>query len=301
MIKINLAPEEELEDKLWWLPMVLGAVFVFAGTYFVVDHYHEQIRIETIAINDEAAENQRGFEELRPKSQEYKARSEEKRDLENRLAALSRITESKILRYRPVILLEHLQNLKPEGIWFRTVNLLKTRQDAPEEPAPAPGVPTGQTGDEVAAQAAQARINTEADMHEIVIEGSAFDNILVAEFLSALKSTQTQEVDPTALRTMVYFSDVKLEQTTSGTEELVTFGQMQNQGNQAQFPNVAGNVQGANTQAQPINAPVRQTVGEEVTVFKIVLKFREHAASVRSPRMQTFSFRPDFNKKFTMY
>ena len=50
----------------------------------------------------------------------------------------------------------------------------------------------------------------------VEIKGAAFDNIMIAEFLTALDSTKTQEVDHIDLRTQVYFDSANLEGTTLG-------------------------------------------------------------------------------------
>lgn len=316
MIKINLAPEEELENHFWWVPLVIAVVVLFFVSKFAVQMYLDDLRTQIVSIQAETEEHNRGFEELKSKQDEFKARDAEREDLENRLAALQRITESKILRYRPVILLEHLQNLKPEGIWFNRVSLLKTvaeqdpqaagngavQEQTPEALAAAAAAEAAKTADGAAPQQNLiARINKEADQHEITITGRAFDNILVAEFLSALKSTQSQEVDPTSLRTMVYFSEIQLKQTSKTTEQLV---------DNVLAPNLANAVQGAAAQTGLPNQPGVQTPaaaaprpvkGEIVTEFEITLKFREHPTPIKNQAMQTFSFMPDHNKRFTMY
>ncbi|MDA9951228.1 hypothetical protein N9D31_01510 [Oligoflexaceae bacterium] len=328
MIKINLAPEEELENKLWFVPLVIGAALLFFVSSYALEVYLDDIRVEIEIVENETKEHQRGFEELKSKQEEFKVRDAERGDLENRLAALQRITESKILRFRPVILLEHLQNLKPEGIWFSEVSLLKTQPVVSEEfPRPAAEIaPTGDVeegageGVEEAetetkpaplsnSQLTAQRINDEADKHSIKIVGRAFDNILVAEFLSALKSTQMQEVDPASLRTMVYFSEIELKQTVAAKESVIgprpreADGQNNGQNND----NITNQIFTQNGLASPGQSqPETQTraaeeEGEIVTEFEITLKFREHPSPLKGTAMQTYSFRPNFSKKFTMY
>lgn len=283
MIKINLAPEEEIESKLWWLPLVLGIVAIYLITSYAVTLYHDDIKAEMASVKDESNEYQRGFRELSGKQKEFQERDAERKDLNNRLASLQRITESKILRYRPVILLEHLQNLKPEGIWFSSVSLLKSKANARARTDVV--TPTGEAAADVLAKNEQ-----EADQHEIKVIGRAFDNILVAEFLSALRSTQMQDVDPTSLRTMVYFTDITLNQSVSTTEVLAT----------PQTPNDEQGALAINALGQT-QEPQAQQSGESVAEFEITLKFREHPSPVKNPAMQTFSFRPSKNKHFTMY
>ena len=104
-----------------------------------------------------------------------------------KLRALNAITDSRLAKYRPLIAIEHLQNLKPEAVWLTTL----TVEDG-----------------------------------KIELEAMATDNVLVAEFITALKSTQLQDIDPADLRTQVYFSDV----TLSGTAVVVEKSQSGVQG-----------------------------------------------------------------------
>ena len=92
-----------------------------------------------------------------------------------KLRALNAITDSRLAKYRPLIAIEHLQNLKPEAVWLMSLTV---------------------------------------DDAKIELEAMATDNVLVAEFITALKSTQFQDIDPADLRTQVYFSEVTLSGST---------------------------------------------------------------------------------------
>ena len=56
--------------------------------------------------------------------------------------------------------------------------------------------------------------------NNVKIKGAAFNNILVAEFLTALESTKTQEVDPVDLRTYVYFDPSVLLSTQATASKI---------------------------------------------------------------------------------
>ena len=43
--------------------------------------------------------------------------------LGQKLAILESLTGSKVDRYKPIIVLEHLQNLRLEGLWFNSLNV----------------------------------------------------------------------------------------------------------------------------------------------------------------------------------
>ena len=93
--------------------------------------------------------------------------------LQGKISALKQITVSKLSKYESVVLLEHLQTLKPDGLWYEKIE-----------------------------------INSAGKRIEAV--GRSFDPILVAEFMGSLNDTKTQKVDPTDMRTQLFFSNVKI-------------------------------------------------------------------------------------------
>ncbi|NRA43596.1 MAG: PilN domain-containing protein [Oligoflexales bacterium] len=169
MININLSPIEERENKLWFLPDLILLVLIGFGGYAAVDFYLGQVQDEIVSVNDERKDFERSYRRLKPDLERSDQLTKEVEQLNKKLNSLKQITVSKISRYKPIILLEHLQNLKPEGLWF---TYLKDESD-----------------------------------HSIIrLTGRSFDNLLVAEFMSALLATRLQEVDANDLRTQVFFS-----------------------------------------------------------------------------------------------
>lgn len=188
MIKINLAPIEELENKFWYIPDLVIFLALGVGSYFGVNYYLGQIEAQIIKLTEEKHDFDKSYRRLKPDLERFAALNKEVDQLEKKLNSLRQITVSKIVRYKPIILLEHLQNLKPEGLWF---NFLKD----------------------------------ESNDSIIRLVGGAFDNLLVAEFMSALTETRILEVDSTDLRTQVYFPRVHLERVaingSKGTQKKV--------------------------------------------------------------------------------
>ena len=177
MIRINLAPKEELESQLWFLPelilmLVVGFV-VFTVVALEMSDIKDNIATVTATRND--------FNEkaklILPKLERFKTLGKDKESLMVKLRALQMITDSKLAKYRPLIAIEHLQNLKPESVWLSSLTLVEE--------------------------------------NKIEFDAFATDNILVAEFISALKSTQFQDTDPSDLRTQIYFSQVVLSGTSA--------------------------------------------------------------------------------------
>ena len=178
MIKINLAPIEELENKFWYLPEILMAAMIGIGGHMGVQFYLSQIETEMTNLMDEKRDFDKSYRRLKPDLERFDSLNKEVDQLKKKLNSLRQITVSKIVRYKPVILLEHLQNLKPEGLWF---NYLKD----------------------------------DSSDNIIRLVGGAFDHLLVAEFMSALTETRILEVDAADVRTQVYFPRVHLERVAT--------------------------------------------------------------------------------------
>ena len=106
MIKINLVPEEELDNPYWWISDVLVILAVacvaYAGVHFYLNVTQEKIdklMLERDALRASVAQ-------LQPDVKRHAELKSKVDDLNNKLQGLQAITQSKIRRYRPVIVLD---------------------------------------------------------------------------------------------------------------------------------------------------------------------------------------------------
>ncbi len=200
MIKINLTPEEELQNPLWYVPDLIVVVVICVSGYFssqyllgLVEEDKKLLQSEVITIESRTAE-------LDQDVKAYDAEFASLEMIESKLAGVGDISSSKVEKYQPIIAVEHLQNLKPAGVWFdgfRFKGLDKSTS----------------TGS-----------NTKGG--QIHITGHAMDNLIVAEFITALRATQTQDADPSDYRTLVYFNKIDLQWTDLGLKPI---GDVKNQ------------------------------------------------------------------------
>ncbi len=174
MIKINLCPIDELESQYWYVPdLALAAVVAIVG-FLAVQYYLGTIQSDIEAADAKVASFNESSEQLAPDLTRFKNLKTDIDELNGKLEALKAITVSKISKYRPVIVIEHFQNLKPDGVWFDTMKIGTDKSD------------------------------------DFELKGQAFDNILTAELITALRSTESQESDEADLRTQVYFNNLSL-------------------------------------------------------------------------------------------
>ena len=212
LIKINLAPPEELENPLWFIPDVAAFIVVAMISYFIVDSSLEKIRDEIELANIQAQELSDQNVRLKSQIKRFDELNNIKENLTRKRDAVEKITSSSLDRYLPIIILEHIQNLKPEGIWLKNISFMKTEEN-----------------NELAAvntQSAGATNNNTGNFSEgpnynvVRIDGSGFDNMLIAEFILNLKSTMNQEFDESDLRSLVYFDDVVIHSTKTNVKDL---------------------------------------------------------------------------------
>ncbi|RZA23828.1 MAG: hypothetical protein EOP10_11655 [Proteobacteria bacterium] len=231
MIKINLTPFEELDNPRWWVPdVVIIAIVVFltfGGAYF----YISTVEAELVAKEMEKANMTAETAALQTEVAKFNDLNQKIATLDTRKTALKRITESKLMRYLPVILMENIQNLKPEKVWLTGLAFVDKKKDenssAPppvpvqiEGSAPAPtdgsAPPPGQSGPGTDLTATRGDVEFPVS---IEISGMAVDNISIAEFMLSLKATQNQAFEKSDLRTQLFFSDVSIAFSAISTEK----------------------------------------------------------------------------------
>lgn len=256
MITINLTPIEELEDPRWWLPDVAAFLLIAGISLGAVYFYISSLEAE---IGVRQAEKQRLIEEtgkLEADVSRFNDLNAKIVALDSKRDSLQRITESKLVRYLPIILLENIQNLKPDGVWFKSVGFVEKKAEGngnaipPPPPPPPGGDPSGAPPAGLPPMADGAGSGKSYPL-TLEISGNARDNVLVAEFMMALKATQNQKFEKSDLRTQLFFSEVG-----------ISFSQVS-------VDNVA-------------NTPAPQLGGEPVEAvptvsFKLDLNFRERA------------------------
>lgn len=177
MIRINLAPKEELESQFWFVPELIVLILVIMAANAFVDSQLIAIQDQIASINLSRDSFNEKSKSIKPQLDRFKNLGKDKDALMLKLRALKAITGSRLSKYRELIVIEHLQNLKPESVWLTNLTI---------------------------------------DDSGMAFDAYATDNILVSEFITALKSTQFQDADPSDLRTQIFFTDAIL----SGTSEM---------------------------------------------------------------------------------
>jgi len=138
-------PREELESQYWWVLDVSVGVAALVAAYLGVLYYFGTVQAQIDDVDAKTASLEASTKALQPDLERFKMLNRDIDQLVSKLDSLKKITVSKISRYKPVIVVEHFQNLRPDGVWFKSL-----------------------------------KVGTGAAKDEFELRGQAFDNLLVA-------------------------------------------------------------------------------------------------------------------------
>ena len=178
MIRINFTPPEQLENKFWYIPDAIVAAVAYILIVYFAGEYLATKDAKIAELDAEYGQVNRSYQNIKADTEQFQNLENEVAQLRVKLNVLQQITVSKTAKFESVIVMEHLQTLKPEGLWYETVDIKSSE---------------GQT---------------------IKIEGRAFDPILIAEFMTSLNETKLQKIDGSDLRSAVYFNSVTIVEIT---------------------------------------------------------------------------------------
>jgi hypothetical protein len=176
MIKVQLCPSGELENKNWWVADACVFVLIAFGGYVLMEQYFDGVRTDITRLQEkkvhweqELASKQTGIEKFKNLNTEIDL-------LKRKIGALSKITTSKIDKIKPLIALDQLQTLWMEGVWYEDLTYSSTGN--------------------------------------VDITASAHDSILVGEYMLGLRETMNPDTKNDDLRTQIGFDSLSLKNAT---------------------------------------------------------------------------------------
>ena len=179
MIRVNLSGTANVvQSNRWYLFDLIVLLVVVGGGYYGVEYYIDAARDSIRIINAEKEDIMNSVRKLKSEEERYNKIEAEIAKLQAKIKAIEDITVSVFTRYQPLIVLEHLQVLQPDGVWYDSLNITNS---------------------------------------SVSIAGGAFDNLMVASLITAVDSTKLQGIDYNDIRTYIYFDTNKLLKTEIGT------------------------------------------------------------------------------------
>lgn len=173
-----------MRDRVWFIPELVLFLLVLGTSWGTAVWYLNSIREETALIQAQTEDIVQEITKLQSDVERFEQIAKQIEAIKQKLSSLENITVSKVERYLPIIVLEYLQGMKPEGMWFNSL-----------------------------------RQNSKDQM--ITLEGGSFDNLLIAEFMNSLEQTKKQAVNVQDVRSYVFFSHFALGKiSTEGTGQI---------------------------------------------------------------------------------
>ena len=214
MLRINLVPEETIKNTLWWtLPCIIGTVVALIFI-IIVRLYLDSLLLQTSLLTSQKNELDVQIASLKEKNKEFDPIDLELKKLSTKIEALQQITSSKLSTYKPLIILELLQKLKPEEIWFRNVTIEKVTIPTVTAEENTPGLT-----DRPPRKDPNAPPPSTPHDPRIILSGSSTDPEAISKFIDQLERTRDNMVTDSDLRTKIYFKDLKLSKLSSSQVE----------------------------------------------------------------------------------
>lgn len=173
MIKTQLCPSGELENKNWWIADACVFVLIAFGGYVMMEQYFDGVRADITRLQEKKAHWEQEIASKQTGVEKFKNLNTEIELLKRKIGALSKITTSKVDKVKPLIALDQLQTLWMDGVWYEALNY----------------TPNG----------------------EVSVSASAHDSILVGEYMLGLRETMNPDTRNDDLRTQIGFDGLALK------------------------------------------------------------------------------------------
>lgn len=177
MIKTQLCPSGELENKNWWVADACLFVLIAFGGYVLMEQYFDGIRDDISRLQEKKAHWEQEVASKQSGVEKFKNLNDEIELLKRKIGALSKITTSKIDKVKPLLALDQLQTLWLEGVWYEELDYSTTGS--------------------------------------LRLVGSAHDSILIAEYMLGLRETMNLDTRNDDLRTQIGFENLSLKTATT--------------------------------------------------------------------------------------
>ena len=173
MIKTQLCPVGELEDKNWWYIDIIALIVVAALSYLSVEKYLDVMREDVERLAEKKAHWEKELATKQPGVEKFNGLKAEMDLLNKKIGALQRITTSRIDKVKPLVAVDQLQTLWIDGVWYESLDY-----------------------------------NTDG---RIIIKGAAHDSILIGEYMLGLRETMNPDTRNDDLRTQLGFDRMSLK------------------------------------------------------------------------------------------
>ena len=126
MIRTQLCPSSELENKNWWHVDIVIFVLIAALGYVMTENYFDKLRDEISRLQEKKTHWENELATKKTGLEKFKTLEAEIQLLNRKIGALKKITTSKIDNIKTLVVLDQLQTLWLESVWYEELNYSST-------------------------------------------------------------------------------------------------------------------------------------------------------------------------------
>jgi hypothetical protein len=174
MLRVQLCPQSELENRSWWLPDLVVLLLVGLISWLGASYAIDSLKTETQEVVKNTANWTSQSSKIQPLVAKFKGLDNEVNVLSKKIAALQQININGAGKILPIVVTEQLQTIRPEGVWFHSIALNEERS--------------------------------------LIVTGASSDSLLISEFLLSLRETMNPETTTTDIRSQIGFEKISLKE-----------------------------------------------------------------------------------------
>gem|GEM_PF-5948317 len=183
MIEINLTPESEIKSHTWFIPDLI-VLFAFVGIAFGVDKFKiGSLKNEINSIQASYESTSKELQGLSEESKNYYSLKKRLETIRNKIFSITKLTQNVINHYKPILLIELIQNNRPEYLWL-------------------------------------SYIENDGKNSILKIGGAALESRMIAIFIKKLKDSKDSITQASQLLTQIYFSQIALEKISKSKSNI---------------------------------------------------------------------------------
>lgn len=149
-------------------------MIITSAAWYFIENESEKFNNQTTIIEREEQKINKKLKDLSGESKKYYSLSNRIQIINNKILSINTLTSNLIRHYKPILVIELLQLLRPENLWFYYI---------------------------------------EHDHNNSIIKigGSALENEMIANYITTLKKTKNKNRLDSNLISQIYFSNTSLE------------------------------------------------------------------------------------------
>ncbi len=183
MIEINLTPESEIKSYTWFVPDLIVLLAIVGGAFGFEKFKIGSLKLEIANIQENYETTSTQLRGLSEESKNYYSLKKRLEVIRNKIFSITKLTQNLINHYKPLLLIELIQNNRPEFLWL-------------------------------------SYIEHDEKSSILKIGGAALESRMIAVFIKKLKESK-ESINPVSkLLSQIYLSQIALEKISKSKSNI---------------------------------------------------------------------------------